>query len=92
MNNGVARRAWDGNDNALSAIKTYVYWFVLCHCWSIGRAMDDNPQLRVTERFAASQELLDSLVSGHDKATDGKANGKSSSSESDAHPIKKQKT
>merc|ERR1711916_233445 len=47
VNNGVARRAWAGNDNAEFQVK---------------RAMEAEPRLRVTEHFHADEGLLDSVL------------------------------
>ena len=43
VNNGVARRAWAGNDNAKFAI---------------GREMKQNPKLKVTPRNETREEVL----------------------------------
>ena len=47
VNNGVARRAWAGNENASLAIK---------------RSMQDNPLLRVTEAHFADDDVLEKAV------------------------------
>jgi len=47
VNNGVARRAWSGNDNAEFACK---------------KAMESNPKLRVTIPTWAKNDLLDDLL------------------------------
>ena len=49
VNNGVARRAWAGNQNASLAIR---------------RSMDDNPLLQVTQATFADDALLNGLFQG----------------------------
>jgi urocanate hydratase len=49
VNNGVTRRAWARNDGAIYAIK---------------RAMEKNPNLRVTLPNLASDKLIDSMFTG----------------------------
>ncbi len=49
VNNGISRRAWARNDGAVYAIK---------------RAMDANPQLKVTLPHLAKDNLIDSFFSG----------------------------
>ena len=46
VNNGIARRAWDGNENAL---------------FEIERAVQRYPKLRVTKRHLVSKKLLSNL-------------------------------
>jgi len=48
VNNGVARRAWAGNDNATIALK---------------RSMDDNPLLQVTQAEFADDDLIERACS-----------------------------
>merc|ERR1712060_6244 len=43
VNNGIARRAWDGNENAL---------------FEIGRAVERYPKLKITKRHIVSEKLL----------------------------------
>ncbi|MDR1973211.1 MAG: urocanate hydratase [Bacteroidales bacterium] len=52
VNNGISRRAWARNDNALSAIK---------------RAMEENPQLKVTLPNLVEDKILDQLWKQQDK-------------------------
>ena len=49
VNNGVSRRAWARNDGAIYAIK---------------RAMENNPNLRVTLPNLAADKLIDSMFTG----------------------------
>jgi urocanate hydratase len=49
VNNGVSRRAWARNDGAIYAIK---------------RAMEINPNLRVTLPNLAADKLIDSMFTG----------------------------
>ena len=49
VNNGVSRRAWARNDGAIYAIK---------------RAMESNPNLRVTLPSLAADKLIDSMFTG----------------------------
>lgn len=46
VNNGIARRAWDGNENAL---------------FEIGRAVERYPKLKITKRHIVSKKLLSNL-------------------------------
>lgn len=47
VNNGIARRSWARNDEAVFAIK---------------RAMEDEPRLKVTLPFIANDDLIDGLI------------------------------
>jgi urocanate hydratase len=49
VNNGVSRRAWARNEGAIFAIK---------------RAMDSNPNLKVTIPYLATDKLIDSMFNG----------------------------
>ena len=52
VNNGITRRAWARNDGAIFAIK---------------RAMENNPNLRVTLPNIASDELVNSIYGDEDE-------------------------